>query len=495
METQRSPAAQKMQQKRRSGGAPSSAQSLRAPGGTGCQTPRVSAPAAPVGNATVPSNEEVHSYAPAVTPRSAQANLAKPPPTAAGNSGTPRRNHGGNQPLQPNTAHRQVGSNVSPRIARPESKPGHMIVDHTTAAQLDFGDKENCDRYFHRDHVAAMKLQDAGANSEHLAMAFAEHSARLSKREQEIVTHDLQHQSSNLQLQEQRLPSEELARLERHKEEIAWRLSEERTILLDRIGKLEAQNSEMTQDFAQLTKEKQAEVSEKESYIEKLHARECEVHRKDVQLQEMKRVMEEKEQRWAGFQEVECLMHDKDQTLQQTKHEHQKQEAALRSQILDLQTELQSLQHRNQEEAASLHEAAERQVAADRHQQEKEIRALWQKVHDQKTVIRDQEVRYQKTCGVGSFITPGDFMRMMKSSESRNSCSVINARQFSRITELESLQGLHEKEIDLHCRHLPAEVIDADKQEAIEYALAQSEYISGHDLTRPEPCDEPQDGE
>jgi len=359
---------------------------------------------------------------------------------------------------------------------------------------LDFGDKENCDSNFHRDHITAMKLQEVGANSEHLAMAFAEHSARLGKREQETGAQELHNQieSQNLQLQEdQRLHREELARLERHKEELAWKGSEERNVLLDRIAKLDAQNAEFTQSLAQLTKEKQAEIDEKESYMEKLHARECEVHRKDVQLQEMQRIMEEQEEQRAACHEVECLMHDKDQALQQAKHDHQEQEAALRSQILDLQTELQSIQHRHDDVA----EAAVRHVATDRHQQEKEVRALWQKVHDQKSVIKDQECHFQRTWSAGSFITPGDFMRLVKSSESRNSFSAINAQQFSRITELESLQALYEKEIELHCSHLPREVIDADKQEAIECALTQAEYISGRDVTRPEPCDEPQDVE
>jgi len=482
----------------------SSAQSLKAPlsgaAGTGCQAPRISVPGAPGGLATAQLSEE-HCFAPSFTPR-----VGQPPPPVGGNTGVPRRTYGGSQPLQP---HRQFGSNVSPRVA---PKPGHVTADHSAAAKLDFGDKENCENLFQRDHVTAMKLQDpCAANSEHLAMAFAEHSARLGKREQETAEQELQKQRELQQLQmqeEQRLHREELGRLEKHKEELAWRSCEERNILLDRLGKLEAQNAEFTRSLTQLTQEKQAELDDKDRILERLHSAECELHSKeskdvqlqelkrvmdvkDVQLQELKRVMHEKEQQWAGFHEVECLMHDKDQTLQQMKHEHQKQEAVMKAQIHDLQTELQALRHRKHEDS----DVAERQAASDRHQQEKEVRALWQKVHDQKSTIKDQESRFQRTWSAGSFITPGDFMRLVKSSEASNGFSVTNARQLSRITELESLQALHEKEIDLHCRHLPAEVINADKQEAIECAIAQSEYTSGNDLTRPEPCDEPQDVE
>jgi len=501
-------------QQRQPASAHSSAHSLQAPpssAGTGCQGPRISVPGAPPGG--LASGEEVQHRAPSFGPLKAQ-------PVGANAGQAPRRAHGGSQPLQPQSlGQRQFGSNVSPRVNHRESKPGYIVAEHTPTGKLDFGDKENCDGALNRDHIPTLKLQDpAAVNSEHLAMAFAEHSARLGKREQEVAELELQKQSQLQMVQEEnklqhaemrrtyeeqearraaeeRHQREELRhsqeerlrqvqhaeqqRLEKQKEELRTN-AEERNILLDRIGKLEKQNVELQHSLSQTIQQKQSELDEKDR---RLHEADCEVHRKDVQLQKL-------QEQLAKFHETECLMHDKDQTLQQMKHEHQQQEASLHTQLLSLQAELQTLQKRHQEDQDDS-QLAEQEAAAEHHRQEKENRALWQKVHDQKSLIRDLESSFKRTWSVGNFITPGDFNKMVEKSEARNGLSVINHRQICRITELETLQALHEKEMELHCRHLPAHVIAADKNEAAEIAL-EAEDTSENDFTRPEPSEEPQ---
>jgi len=475
------------------------------------RVPRMSNDSAPSqsslgGINTGPSGEEVQSqpaliFAPSLTPRSAQ------PPPVVGNGVGPRR-AGGSQPLQP---HRQFASNVSPQMVHRETKPGLIVPEQSPASKLDFGDKENCENLFCGDHLTALKLQEpcAAANNDQLALAFAEQEARLEllreqeaaeaaasckKREQEAAEKEGRKQKEVLQLQEERN-----ALLERTRT-----FDQERSLLVNRVGSLEAQNIELLRrlqafeeqhvtvhkslEEQQATverslnsaiKEKQEELDAKDR---RLHEAECQLWTTDVRLKEMERVMQEKEH---VYREMECQGHDKDQTLQQMKHEHLKQheqDASLQSRLRELEADLQAARQLHNEAST----VAGRDAASERHQQEKEMRALWQKVQDQRRTVADLETLNQRTWRVGCFTTPGEFTRMIKSSEVRNGASMINARQIARITEVESLLALHEKENELHCRHLSAEVIEADKLEAAECAMNYEQ-----DLTMVQPCQEP----
>merc|ERR1712054_325662 len=212
----------------------------------------------------------------------------------------------------------------------------------------------------------------------------------------------------------------------------------------------------------------------------------------DKAKMEMEKTKMEKEKPLERVQEMADLLQDKDQTLQQVKNDNQKQEEARQVIIHQLTTELEQEKQEHLEDSG-LAEQAEREAAAERHHLEKENRALRQRVHEQKGMIREKEGRFEKLCQVGHFISPGEFARMMKSSEAKNSLALINHRMVDKLNTQECLIALRDKENELHCRHLPTHIINADREDAFQCAIARNdEQVSENDLTRPEPCQEPQ---
>jgi hypothetical protein len=236
------------------------------------------------------------------------------------------------------------------------------------------------------------------------------------------------------------------------------------------------------QEMERLSREKDLQLQE----MERLS------HEKDVQLRDLERYSCEKDQQMVGLQEHHrqsgLEIHDKDQTLQQIKHEHQKLDDARTSQLQDLNKENSELRQklRFRDEAFEAE-----QDAMSRRMEEKAEGArieahLKKKLQEAKIHIESLETQLRRCSSAASLVSPGEFMRMMKNSEAKNSFSVDNARLFSRNSELESEAMLIKKEISLLRRHVPTEVVGAIWREAAIGAKEEEDDVS-QPVHEPEP--------
>lgn len=291
--------------------------------------------------------------------------------------------------------------------------------------------------------------------------------------------------------------------------------------LSKRLRDSERQHVTSDKSLSLVEKAKQAELDEKDNQI---HLLQCQIHDKDVLLQEMEREKDTQLQSTASLQQsfdelkafchnseawqekvaldlhnkekelndkdhqlnqhsdklqqMQCLIHDKDQSLQQLKHEHQKQDESKQLQLQDLNAEITTLRQHLQDEAAHSEQqtmATNQAIEAYKEKDEKEVRLLRQKLQDSKVHIENLASQLRRTSGAASIIAPGEFMRSIKTSEARNGFSQANACLVSRNAELESETLLIKKENFLLRRRLPVDVVEALVAEAVAEAVAASE--------------------
>jgi len=386
--------------------------------------------------------------------------------------------------------------------------------------QPDLGDKEN------RDNIIRDTFMDNKDNREHVqlkaklfeaSVELSEQGSKLEKKEltirQMAATSDEAHaqiERLRMHVEEKEATQEELEKQLQHMKEEKMVLQEENGKLMqareDRNSKLqregeqdsrtwqerynqeEAKNIELNgrnrvlerqhanaQRAAALAdEEKQAQLWEKDQH---LHDVQCDIQTKVVQLQEMDRVMREKDQR------MTMEIHDKDQTLQQLKHEsqqHHQQDTLRQAQLQNLQSELEAHHHQRAEEKALL---AEREAHLElaghaRKAEEKELRGLRQKLQDQKSTIEKLDLQLRRTSEVGSFITPGEFLRLSKSKEAQHGFAVDANRLFAEKSHLETETVCLRKELALVKSRIPPDMWEQWRCEAAAAASAEQEPVT-----------------
>lgn len=428
-------------------------------------------------------------------------------------------------------AQRQVAANQSPRSGYREVKLSNAS-DLSAAAlkparmsqqlqQPDLGDKEN------RDNIIRDTFLDNKDNREHelqklqfkaklqeVSAELTEKNEKLEKKEfvigQMAATRDEAHaQIDRLRMvvEEKEATQEELEKQLQHMKEEKMVLQEENGKLKqareERIGKLqkegeqdsrtwqercanaealnielngrnrvlERQSANAQRAAALADEEKQAQLWEKDQH---LHDLQCDIQTKAVQLQEMERVMREKDQR------MSMEIHDKDQTLQQLKHENQQQDTLGQAQLNDLQAKLEALHYQVAEEKALLGER-EAQLAereAHRKSEEKELRGFRQKFIDQKIIIEKLDLQLRRTSEVASLITPGEFLRMSKSKEAQHGLADEAGRLFAEKKHLETETVCLRKELDLVKSKIPPDMWEQWRREAASSAAAEQEPVT-----------------
>lgn len=386
--------------------------------------------------------------------------------------------------------------------------------------QPDLGDKENRDNIIrdtfldnkdNREHLqlkakfqeASAELMEQGAKLEKKELAMRQMAAstdeahakierlRMHVEEKEATQEELEKQLQHMK-EEKMVLQEENGKLKQAKEERIGKLQREgeqdsRT-WQERYNQEEAKNIELNgrnrvlerqhanaQRAAEVAdQEKQAQLWEKDQH---LHDLQCDVQTKVVHLQELQRVMGEKDQR------MSIELHDKDQTLQQLKHEnqqHQQQDTRGQAQLRDLQAEIEVLHHQRTEEKASL---AEREAHFElcghaRKAEEKELRGLRQKLQDQKSTIEKLDLQLRRTSEVGSFITPGEFLRLSKSKEAQHGSAADAGRLFAEKKHLETETVCLRKELALVKSKIPPDMWEAWRCEAASAAAAEQELVT-----------------